>query len=266
MRAEHISPKQFGFTLVELIFVIAILGVVASIGSGFMVQTVDAYRTAEVHNKLIQRGRLVIEQMSRQLRTAVPNAVRVSASANCIEFLPIVGGTYYENSVADEDNGMSATSTVTTLPFYIRSGSAEHVIIAPFFSEEVYTNSSPAARVSVGALGAEPYTSVPLSGSHRFNRNSNSKRLYIADDPQRFCLDSGNLVEYSGYGLSTSVLNDSNPGGSSAIMAQNVSSSGAFVLSPGSEDRNTTVGIALVFSQGSKSIRLNHTVFIRNVP
>lgn len=261
------AVRQGGFTLVEVIFVVIILGIVSSIGSGFVLLSLDAYHTAQARSQLVQRGRLAIEQMARQLRGALPGSVRISASGNCVEFLPIVVGANYQGRVPDENNGKAATSEVKTSQFVLQQGDARHVAVAPFFDTEIYTTSSPASRVAVGDLGSPPFSAIPLATSHQFIRNSVSRRIYLTDDPLRFCVANGMLVNHRNYGFLTAPIDDGAPGGQADIMAHDVSLQGkAFALSPGSEDRNTAVFIRLIFTRGSSSVALDHQVLIRNVP
>lgn len=256
-----------GFTLVELIMVMVILGLVSSIGASFLVQTLDAYKVSEVQGKLIQRGRLALEQMSRQLHMATPNSLRVSSSGNCLEFMPVVAGSYYQTVLPDVENQRAEVSSVATSPFSLGLGTAAHVVVAPFSPSELYTSAKPSARVGIGSLGAGPYSTVPFSANHQFLRNSNQRRLYLSANPKRFCLIGTSLLSYENYGFSTSALNDANPGGDSNVIANGVATSGtAFALSPGSEDRNALILINLQFSDRGRSIDLNHQVLIKNVP
>jgi MSHA biogenesis protein MshO len=268
MDNRRISFKRHaGFTLVEMIFVVVILGIVASIGSSFVVSAVDSYRTAQVRNQLVQRGRLAMEQMSRELRMAIPNSVRVSTSGLCAEFMPVVAASNYQGTLPDADNNRAAVSQVNTGSFAFSAASAEHLLVAPFSPADIYTNASPAARVGLGSLGSPPFTVLPLTFSHVFLRNSLNRRLFVASDPVRFCLSGGNLLRYSSYGFSTSALDDGSPGGVGDLMAHSVAANGtAFEISPGSQDRNMAVQMHLIFSSGTTSLELNHQVLVRNVP
>lgn len=265
---RHCRIRQnAGFTLVEVITVLVILGVVAAIGSSFLISTVDSYDKTQSRAKLINKGRVAIEQMTRQLRAALPNAIRVSGSGNCIEFLPIVGGANYIGTLPDSDNGAPSVTSVTTAAFHIGLGTGRHVAVGALADGEVYTNASPSSRVAINPITGGPHTSVSFTSMHQFIRNSINRRLFITDNPKRFCVLAGNLIEYNGYNLSTGGMDDSNPGGTPATMAQNVSAGGnAFALSPGSEDRNTAILISLTFAERGEQVTLNHTVLVRNVP
>lgn len=256
-----------GFTLVEMIFVVVILGIVASIGSGFVVSAMDSYRIAQERNQLVQRGRLALEQMARELRMALPNSVRVSAGGRCIEFMPLVAAANYQGQVADQNNNIAPQAQITTGAFTLSGASPRHVVIAPFSPADIYTNAVPSARVGLGTLGASPYTAVPFASSHRFIRNSLNRRLYLAADPVRFCASGGTLSRYYDYGFSTGALGETNPGGASALMSHRVDPNGtAFQLSPASQDRNMAVRMQLIFRGDSSALDLNHQVLIRNVP
>lgn len=256
-----------GFTLVEMVFVMLILGIIGAVGSGFIVNAVDAYHTSQVRHQLVQRGRLTLEQMGRELRMAAPNSVRTSSSGNCVEFMPIVTATNYQGILPDADNNRAPVNVIQTGSFDFSTLSGRHLLVAPFSPGEVYSSANPGVRVAVGSMGSPPYDSVALAQPHVFLRNSLNRRLFIAADPVRFCLNGGNLVRHSSFGFSTGALDDDNPGGVSDLMAHSVRAKvRAFDLSPGSQDRNMMVRMNLIFAQNSTALELSHQVLVRNVP
>lgn len=259
--------KHSGFTLVEIVTVLVILGIVAAIGSSFLITTVDSYRTTEARAKLVTRGRTAIEQMTRQLRLAAPNSLRVSASGLCLEFFPLVGGANYLSALPDTENAAPLVSSINTAPIILDLGTPEHVIVGALNAGDIYTSGSPAARVQLASLSGSPATTINLATPHRFIRNSIHRRVYLAGDPKRFCVASSSLVLYQAYPFDTSTLTDATPAAAPVIMALEVAASGnAFSLSPGSEDRNAAVNIALIFSGNNESVELNQQVLVRNVP
>lgn len=257
-----------GFTLIELITVIIVLAITSTIGAGFVVDVVDQYQKAQVRSTLVRRGSVVMEQLSRQLRMAVPNSVRISPTSDCVEYMPLLGGSFYTDAVSDAENGMAAVSAVSTVSFSLNGETPEHVLIAPMSASEIYTLSTTASRVTAGSWGSEPYSTVIFSSAHQFHRNSLNRRLLVAGDPKRFCISGQQLVRYEGYGLNTAAISNAIPSGASTVlMATEVDAVGtAFALSVGSENRNAALTIALAFSDQTESIILDSQVFIRNVP
>lgn len=259
--------RQTGFTLIEVTIVIVILGIVGSIGSSFIVSAMDSYRITEIRQRLTHRAGLTTEQMTRELRMALPNAVRIASSGNCIEFLPIVAGASYVEPLPTPDNGQAKVDSIGTSRFTVGIGTPVFAVVAPFSSEEVYTSAETSAIAAVGTLGASPYTAIPLAVAHRFIRNSIKQRIFLADNPVRFCVSDGVLMRYSDYGLLPLALSDGDPGGTADLMAHGVESIGsAFQLSPGSEDRNTTIIMNLRYSNASQTVDIRHQVGIKNVP
>lgn len=260
--------RSKGFTLIEIITVIILLSIVSVVGGNMIVTTTESYNQAQSRSKLVQKGRLSIERMVRQLRSAVPNSLRVSGTGDCIEFMPLVAGANYLDDVADSSNGVTPRSFIDTAPFSLGLGTPAHVMVAPFSSGEIYTAASPSARAAIGALGVAPISSIPLAGAHQFVRNSINKRVYLGAAPARFCIGGSDLVYYTGYVLDTGALGDGDPAGSTSILSGGVTAAApaAFVLALGTQNRNATVDIHLQYSEGGESVVLNHTVFIRNVP
>jgi len=259
-----------GFTLVELIAVLVILAITATIGSRFIVYAVDGYRTVESSERLVGRARTSLEQMTRYLRNAVPNTVRVGASGNCVEWMPSLGGSFYESQLADAENMAALSTSITTLPFSIEldSGLAYHAIVGAMSADEVYSALIPSSRASVETPSGGLITALSFVNAHRFFRNSLSQRVYVADNPKRICLSNGRLVLFESYGLDTGALSSAtNPGGNEVLLSNGLSTSSVpFALSAGSEDRNTTLDIHLTFSEGDFSTEQFQKVFVRNVP
>lgn len=259
-----------GFTLIELVAVLVILAITATIGSRFIVVAVDGYRTVEQSDVLVGKAGTSIEQVTRYLRNAVPNSVRVGASGNCVEWFPGLGGSFYEGQVADAENMAPLSTSVSTTPFSIElaSGNGYHIFIGAMSADEIYTSLLPSSRGAMSTPAGATITSLTLSSAHRFERNSISQRVFVGDDPKRICLSTERLVLYENYGVDTSALGSvANPGGSEILLASGVSADGtAFALSAGSEDRNTTLDINLTFSSGDFTAAQFQKVFIRNVP
>jgi MSHA biogenesis protein MshO len=107
-------PPQFrtrriaGFTLIEVVIVIAILGVVSAICAVFMKTAFDSYFTSVRHAEMVEAADVAVQRLARELRLAVPNSVRIidssgntgtcAANTTCyLEFVPTKSGGIYRN-------------------------------------------------------------------------------------------------------------------------------------------------------------------------
>ncbi len=92
------NTLQRGFTLVELIMVIVIMGVIGSMVSVFMRGPIDAYFASARRAELTDVADTTVRRMARDMRSALPNSLRLpiaGAPSLCIEFIPTkTGGRY----------------------------------------------------------------------------------------------------------------------------------------------------------------------------
>lgn len=84
-----------GFTLIEMVITIILLGIVGLFLGNIAGQAMGIYVDTTAREALIQQGRFLTERMSRELREAVPNSVLVDEDNTCIEFLPITNSAIY---------------------------------------------------------------------------------------------------------------------------------------------------------------------------
>lgn len=94
----HLKP-QYGFTLIEAVMTIVILGIVAGVLAPFIVQSMTAYQDTNRRNEMTARARLSLERIAREVRIAVPNTVQVIAGGSGVEFITTkLGGRYMSRS------------------------------------------------------------------------------------------------------------------------------------------------------------------------
>lgn len=124
MRAPA-TAKQGGFTLIEAIIVIVLLGILGAIVAVFIRMPVQGYVDSVARAELSDAADLALRRMARDLRLALPNSIRVNGAKNSIEFLLTkTGGRYLsiEDGVADGsaldfiDKNMVDVSIVGAMP------------------------------------------------------------------------------------------------------------------------------------------------------
>ena len=87
--------RSRGFTLVELIIVMVIMGIIAAVVSVFISGPVTGYLDANRRAQLSDSADLALRRISRDLRLALPNSVRVDASNRFLEYIQISAGSRY---------------------------------------------------------------------------------------------------------------------------------------------------------------------------
>src|SRR5688572_23243570 len=79
-RAGACAPSQ-GFSLVELIVVIVITGIIASVIGSFIAGPIQGFFDQARRAALVDAAQLALLRMGRDLRAALPNSVRIDSGA-----------------------------------------------------------------------------------------------------------------------------------------------------------------------------------------
>ena len=250
-----------GFTLVEMVVVIAVLGVL-SLGSVYFIsRSSEGYADVQDRQVVAQRARFTLERMARSVRNALPGSVRVSAG--CLEFVPLVAGSSYLDLPL-------ATPAMTMRVVPPDAASLNGMRVAVAGGGDVYTlatSSVISSPVTLTAPDAQGEVTVAFAGAHQFPAASAGSRLFWVDEPVSYCVDGGNLYRYSNYGFQVTQptpasLPTTLPGRS--LMA--TTASAVFNLSPATLQRNALVQLNLQLGVGDVAFDVAANVQVRNVP
>ncbi len=235
MTSTGCSPKQAqrvswtrtpGFTLIELVIVIAIGGIVAVMATAFVGRSVEGYVALERRAELVDVAEMALRRMQMDIRRALPNSVRVDTNGAvvAIEMLTTVDGVSYRAAPppADPDRRLEFNTADTdfnilghfrnvgpgVLPAGLRlavySTGATDVGGLPLNGANVYAAPNPgpsppadshiitpltpiATTIAVTTVGSEDQ--VMLTPGHQFTFASPQQRLYVVDGPVTYLCD-----------------------------------------------------------------------------
>lgn len=267
--------KAKGFTLLELVAVILLMGIIGLGAYGYLRFGSQVYVDSTAREQVLNQGRFLVERLSRELRNAVPNSIRVSADGDCLEFVPMAGAMQYLDAPVRPASGsqLRALSTLAA-PYWDQGlyGSQVWVIINPTQPAQLYgapgNDQRLAALASIDAE-ADGTLLLTLAASSRFSKDSPSHRLYLGAAPVSYCRQGQAVYRFDGYGFQAS---QPLPGGGlagGALMAEGVQSGVGplFRYDAPVLQRNAVVHLLLPFSTLSQdAMFFNLEVHIPNVP
>lgn len=251
-----------GFTLVELVIVIILLAIVATISVQFVAFSTQGALDVGSRQQRALAGAVVSEQISRALRQALPNSVRVLDGGRCVEWFPIrAASTYIDLPLA------APATSFQVIP--LRDGANVNGRIAVYaFRGTAYDLSS--GVISPGADLAANTVSFTGGASHQFPSASPESRFFVVGDPVSFCQVGDKLRRYTNYGIhAATAQSDLDGAGSNGVLVANLKvGTLAFKVTEAALDRNAVVSFAfeLESPQSDETLQIDQEVQIRNVP
>lgn len=271
--------RHEGFTLVELVLVIALLGVVGTLGAGFIAQAAQMYRVGTARAELMDEASEVMRRLAREVAGSLPNSVRVTLAADgaYLELVPsLAAGRYRAHaSVSAEPGGndpleFGASPADTSFqvlgpPVDIAPGSQLVVYNLGSSEADAYIGNNRRTPVATGAaLGTVSYTA---SGGG-FPIDSPDHRFFVVGEPVSFhCAGDGRLTRYTGYGWSAAqpTLASGSFAGASASRLATTASACSFELDTGLANLGSLL-IRLTLSRDGESVTLLHQVTVDATP
>ena len=265
---------QRGFSLVEMIIVIVITGIIGGIVAVFLKAPIQQYTDVARRADMTDVADTALRRISRDLRLALPNSVRVTGTCNgsaaCfIEFLPTSGGGRYR-AAAD------ASGAGDILDFTAADSSFDVLGPMPAFSPGdqvvVYNLGIPGSDAYAGsnrsAYSSNTASNVAISAK-QFPYASPAARFQVISTPVSYVCDpaGGTLTRYWGYPIQAAQPN-SVPiaGASSALLAKYVSSC-SFSYSPNVvAQRSGLVTMNLGITESGETITLYSATHVSNMP
>lgn len=241
--------KSSGFTLIELITVIVLLGVLVSAITSFIKFGTQIYTETSARDQLVSSARFAIERLNRDIRNALPNSLRLTNANQCLEFTPIIESTIYTDIPVLPE---IARNTINVIKFDQAFDSNWQVIVYPLITDDVYGNNDKRYSVaSIAALGDERV--ITLASTVLFAEESPTQRLYFINGTVQYCLQNTTLLRSDS--ISSNVL-----------MAQDIYNISPFEILAPTLQRNAMVQIHFRFEKNNEQVTFNNEIQVLNVP
>ncbi|WP_269469419.1 type II secretion system protein [Aeromonas enteropelogenes] len=276
------APRQSvrGFTLVELVMVILLLGIMATFSSQFIGIGSQIYGDASSREQLMSDARFAMERLNREVRDAVPGSVRIETatgdwvdSGSCLRFWPISATSRYltlnravsgsagtlellmqtpasaANPLQDDDSAVAANRDLLVV-FPIPRGDVDSLTQGCVYGNCV-------ARVNAVQAPVSGVQAVHYAASEQLDGLSPANRVYFARQQVRYCVEGSRLFRSSGpIGEELS---------SPSLMAEWIRS-GTFYREPAAFNASGEFGVRFVFERKGESVTFNHKIGVSNVP
>lgn len=272
------SPRRSrarGVTLIELVIVISITAIIAGAVAVFISRPIEGYADAVRRADLTDAADIALRRMTRDLRTALPNSVRVveqppASGTWYIEFLQTSGGGRYraeQTSAGAGDildfgapTGDDRFDVIGTVPT-IAAG--DSIVVYNLNSSGATANAY--AGDNRGAWQSTVGTNVRLTAAKLFPFSSPGKRFQVVQHAVTYQCDpaAGVLRRYWNYGIlaaqPTPPVTPNN-----AVLAGDVIAC-AFTYDNVSA-RTGVVTLTVRVGRAGELIRLFQQVHVNNVP
>ncbi|PKH85691.1 PilW family protein [Colwellia sp. Bg11-28] len=247
---QRIRKASLGFTLIEMIVVIIILGVLAAGISTFIGLSTQIFTETTARDQLVSSARFAVERLNRDVRNALPNSLQLTNLNRCLEFTPIIESTIYTDIPVQPD---TAKNNISVIPFKETLVDTWRAIVYPLNPNDVYDDSSgkvhDVERIVDDTLNKWVIVINDGTATH-FTEDSPTQRLYFinGNDTVLYCLLEGNLTR------------------NGILMAQDIGNTNPFEIQPATLQRNAMVQIHFRFEKNNEQVTFNNEIQVLNVP
>lgn len=284
-----------GFTLIELVTVIIVLGIVSVGIAGFVRNGFQIYADATERQQILSESRFVVERLNRELRMAIPNSARVINDLNseiqCLEFVPAEWVSFYTTLPLLPSTSTQARIVELAGNSLFSWQVGDYAFVYPTANQDIYDGTQQKRRTVLACSDAidadgdgnpdgDGDCSTADSTSHTaeltlsgaFADSSPASRMYFGRKTVSFCArtQDGKKGIYRHEGGIDSVQPLYTSGGD--LMAQHLlndlSDNNAlpFAVSNAVLNRNGLVHVLLAFELNDEQMNYSLEVHIPNVP
>lgn len=274
-----------GFTLVELIIVITLAGIVAAMIGSVMGRHMESYVDMNDRAQLVQMGQSALQTMTRHIRGAAPNSVRINVAGTTIEFVPVVYAGAYRKALGDggedildftvQDNSFDVFADLVDSDTSLNS--AQVVIYnlgqesggSPVLGSNLYANNTGGAAHVITSAGLTIIDNgnednIELATRHQFSAESPTQRMYLVNGAARYQCGSNAINQYTGYAIQETLV--ATPAGATQSLLVDQISDCKFEYFSGNATTESMVVVTITLSGRNQSLRLVQQIHLGNAP
>lgn len=283
-----------GFTVVELVVVITLMGIIAAVVGSFISRPVEAYMATQRRADLTATADFAVRRMSRDIKLALPLSLRTTCIGTCttpqnsvwyVEFLQTkAGGRFAYNANCYTSTGCSSLTTLGDVNdgSWTLAASDRIVLFSQFNTPtcpgdlSAWCGNTYAPLITGFTSGSSSETISFATTNFTAAADQPPYRFKVVEGPVTFVCNptAGTLTRYSGYTLQAAQPTDTTAAplnaGTAGLLANNVSGCGV------NYDNSTSaqfglqgrglVSLRLELTRNNETVSLYHQIAINNVP
>ena len=265
--------RALGFSLIELVIVIVLIGVLATVSAALIRQPIDASADVQRRARLADAADQAMARMSRDLRLALPNSIRTSADGRAIEMLiaPMAGryrarpratpAAEGSGDVLDFTAADASFDLLAPLPAVPTAG--QWAVIYNLTASGTQANAwAGDNRTTIGA--GSTAQRINLAAPFQFPFPSPSQRVYVVEEAVQYrCANDGQLRRHAGYAPAAAMVVP--PAGGSSLLAEGITLC-SFRFDAGNASRQGLASLSLAITREGESVNLLKSVHLPNLP
>lgn len=271
-----------GFTLIELVMVILLLGIMATFASQFIGIGSQIYGDASSREQLMSDARFAMERLNREVRNALPGSERIetldgswSDSGPCLRFWPISTSSRYialNRSVSGSTTTLelvmatpaSAVDPLSPDASAVAVGDLLAVFPLPDANQPSLSNGCEygrcVARVTEVLAPVSGAQTLRYAAAESLAGLSPGSRVYFAREQVRYCVQAGSMYRAS------MALNGTSAAMPLGILMADALRAGSFYREATAFNSEGEFGVRLVFERKGEAVTFNHKLGVFNVP
>ncbi len=279
--------RSAGFTLIEIVMVIVIIGIISGMVAVFVVKPVQGYIDAVHRAELTDTADVALRRLTRDVRLALPNSLRVMTSGgnHYIEFIMTTNGGRYRDTTDGSTAGNFLSWTSANLTFDVLGPMPSSPALAVndyivvynlgtgYAPADAYAAADPCTncnRAKVSGISANVVTlsTNPFAGQSPPLPSPNARFQIVPGGTKAVTYvcpttTAGNLSRYANYGFNAA---QALPSGTPSTLAANATCTVDYTPTATGRNGLLYIELKLTDSTSGESVTLFQQIHVDNAP